>query len=220
VRTALYFPHTEVRDEKLLRTALLTWDKLEYIAPHKGYKPRYQNADFEDAMSLIGHPRCPTDDDKAEVHDLVADLIKDGVPEIFQYTPAGGRQGDDYEMWPGKLAPTTWGLLAEKGMIGHRLSNYDYPASQTAGLSLMSLLADVMAGTTKTRVTDRSEAYAAIANATRPLKAVTEDSSEMVVPLTFKAINLDRVPTRTLIKYREKELGSDGHSVSVAPRPH
>jgi hypothetical protein len=38
MRTALYFPHTEVRSESIIRTALLTWDSLEYIAPYSGYR--------------------------------------------------------------------------------------------------------------------------------------------------------------------------------------
>jgi hypothetical protein len=46
------------------------------------------------------------------------------------------------------------------------LSPADYPASQAGGLTLMALLADVMAGRTKTRLTDQGIAYAALSNVT------------------------------------------------------
>jgi len=135
MRSAIYYPHTEVRNEDLVRTALLTWDKLEYICPFKSYTPQYATKDMADAMSIIGDPRAPTDEEQNEVHSLIEDLIGEGVPEIFAYSPRDGVPNYDYEMWPGKLAPKTWQLLHEKGMIGHQLDNSDYPASQAVGLS-------------------------------------------------------------------------------------
>ena len=34
MRSALYYPHTDVRSEALMKSALLTWDKLHSIIPH------------------------------------------------------------------------------------------------------------------------------------------------------------------------------------------
>jgi hypothetical protein len=41
--SAIYYPHTAVRDENFLKHALLYWDEVEYISPSHGYDvlPRY-----------------------------------------------------------------------------------------------------------------------------------------------------------------------------------
>lgn len=210
MRTALYFPHTEVRSEQLVRTALLQWDQLEYIAPYQGYRPTYEDRDVAEAMELIGHARCPGDAERMEVHELIKELLTKGVPEAFQYSPRGGGETPDYELWPQKFAPDTWELLRETGLVGHRLSNFDYPASQAAGLTVMSILADVLAGETRTRVTDQAQAYAAIANAPRPLE-YEASAHDIVVPVTLNAVSLTKVPTQRLIEFRRKETGAQGH---------
>ena len=74
----------------------------------------------------------------------------------------------------------------------------------------MAMLADVMAGETRARVTDRGEACAAIANAPNAKKH-SPDQTELVVPITFKAANLTSVSTRVIIEYRDKESGSNGY---------
>lgn len=212
MRTALYFPHTEVRSENLVRTALLQWDNLEYIAPYDSFKPEYKNSEMAEAMEIIGLARHPTKEDRTEVHALIEELLKNGIPEAFQYSPRGGGETIDYEIWPQKLAPNTWALLREHGVIGQRrrLSNFDYPASQAAGLTLMSILADVLAGQTRARVTDQAQAYATIANAPRPLN-FEASAHTTVVPLTLKTVNLTNVSTQRLIEFRKKEEGSYGH---------
>jgi hypothetical protein len=105
---ALYYPHTEVKSEALVKRALLAWDKLETVVPVPEYVPQYDGA-IAEAMELVGGKRAPTDDEKQKVHELVEDLIKGGVPETFTYQP--DRYDQEYEMWPGKLAPKTWQLL-------------------------------------------------------------------------------------------------------------
>ena len=76
MRTALYYPHTEVQSESLVRTALLTWDSLEYIAPDAGYQPQYESKSMARAMELIGKRRVPTTEEKETIHELVEDLLK------------------------------------------------------------------------------------------------------------------------------------------------
>lgn len=210
MHTALYFPHTEVRSEQLVRTALLQWDRLEYISPFGGYHPPYQDREMAEAMELIGTGRSPSEEELKEVHGHIEELLKDGVPEVFLYSPSNGRETPDYELWPQKLAWETWQLLHDRGVLGHRLPNFDYPASQAAGLTVMAILADVLAGETRARVTDQAQAYAAIANAPRPLR-YDATAHETVVPLTLKAVNLANVPTRHLIDFRKREEGANGH---------
>ncbi len=207
MRTALYFPHTEVRSESIVRTALLTWDSLETIVPFKGYQPNYASPLIAEAMEVIGCPRTPTEAEQGRVHELVEDLLQDGVPEIFRYSPS--HSSPPYEVWPQKLAESTWDLLQSRGLTQGRLSNMDYPMSEAAGLSLMAVLADVLAGDTRARVTDRSQAYATIANA--PISSVRAQEHDTVVPLTFKAASLQQVPIERLIALRVREAKSGGH---------
>jgi hypothetical protein len=211
MRTALYFPHTEVRSESVVRTALLTWDKLEFIAPFASYRPTYKNRSVARAMELIGEPRVPKPAEQKRVHEFVKDLLQQGVPETFKYSPADGSRTPEYEIWPQKLAEETWDLLRVHGLTDGFIyhDDMDYPTSQAAGLTLMAILADVLAGDTRARITDQQLAYATIANA--PRMTVQAEEPTRVVPLTFKAIGLEHIPIDRLIDFREREEKSTGN---------
>jgi hypothetical protein len=207
MRTALYFPHTEVRNKSIVHTALLLWDALECIVPDQGYRPQYADREMAAAMEIVGKKRTPTDKEKRRVHTLVKDLVQGSVPETFLYSPRRG-QTDPYEIWPQKFLGATWDLLQDKGLTDRRLDHYDYPMSQAAGLSIMAILADVLAGETRARVTDRGLAYATIANA--PKVAGDAEHPVQVVPLTLKGIAADRLPIDQLIAFRKREAKEDG----------
>ena len=117
--TALYFPHTKVRSQNLVRTALLTWDKLEWIAPHQRYKADYDDNQMDEAIELIGKKRVATKHEKDRIHDAVKDLLDQEIPETFRYSPRSG--ADAYQIWPHKLAPETWELLKEAGPTDGKL---------------------------------------------------------------------------------------------------
>lgn len=211
MRTALYFPHTEVRSKNVIHSSLLLWDSLEYIVPYRGYRPNYRDRDMSEAMEIIGQARSPSKAEKLRVHELMQDLLSCGTPETFFYSPRSGRT--DYEVWPQKLAPETWDLLVHHGLTSRHLDNHDYPMSQAAGLSLMAVLADVLAGDTRARITDRDLAYATIANTVR----VARPTSDVirVVPLTLKGIAADRIPFDRLIAYRKREAKESGSDYRI-----
>lgn len=209
MRTALYFPHTEVRSKSLVHTALLMWDNLEIIVPWEGFASEYRDREIAEAMEIIGSNRVPSEAEKRAVHSAVEDLLRVGVPETFQYSPRSGRRQDDaYEMWPQKLLHDTWDMLREQGLTDRPLSNHDYPMSQAAGLTIMAVLADLLAGETRARITDRQLAYATIANAPK----VAGDAHEpmRVVPLTLKGIAVDRLPIDRLVDFRRREAKESG----------
>ena len=191
MRTALYFPHTEVRSKALVKSALLTWDKLEWIAPYREFRPDYDDVGIARAMELIGSGRTPTDAERDRAHELIAELVERGVPDVFRYVPSSGQRNDDYELWPQKLAGRTW------------------HASQAAGLSLMAVLADVMAGKTRARITDRGLAYATLSNAAVDGEALSPVQDHMV-PLSFSTVGVDRIPLNALIDIREREEREPG----------
>lgn len=211
MRAALYYPHTEIQSEGLIRSALLTWDRLEYIVPYRGFTPNYRNRTMAEAIELIGAPVVPTDADRHAVHDQLKELIAQGVPEPFRYD-GEGLHGQDYEIWPQKLLHETWVMLRDHQVIGPILGNADYPATQGGGLTIMAMMADVMAGETRARVTDRGLAYATLANVARPPADMVIGAEDLaqVVPLTFKSLALENVALDRLIAFRQREEKEGG----------
>lgn len=220
MQSALYFPHTEVRNKNLLRTALMTWDNLEYICPKKDYQVEYSDDAMARAVKAIGRVRVPTEQEQFEVHTRLEELLDSGVPETFKYSPiqqpsAPKYQNRVYELWPEKLAQHTWSMLQRHKLTDERLDNGDYPTNEACGLTLMAILADVMAGQTRSRVTDRGLAYATIANignvvsnqpgaADRPPRMDAGDL-ERTVALTLKVPDLSQISIDRLIDFRERE---------------
>jgi hypothetical protein len=124
MRTALYFPHTEVRSRHLLKSSLPLWDKLEFIAPSPDYVP-YENAAVARAVELVGVQRYPSKSEKQEAHDLVEDLATRTLPDVFYYRPDVTH--GSYEIYPQKFLETTWKILEDLQLAGAPLPNADYP---------------------------------------------------------------------------------------------
>jgi len=215
MRSALYFPHTRVRSESLVRTALLQWDHLEFISPDLDYRPSYEDPVIAEAMELIGKPRTTNSEDRKRMHEFVEEFLDNlDFPDAFQYlTSVSEEDVNVFRIMAEKLAPETWKLLYS-GQTGNLdtcpLHSSYYFVPDALGLTLMAVLADVLAGDTRARVTDQAEAYRAIANAPRQLgKEVS--AHQHVVPLTLKGVNLESVSTQRLIEFRKREAGPEGH---------
>jgi hypothetical protein len=161
MRSAVYYPHTAVNSEDIIKTALLLWDHLEFIVPYSGFEPDYRNSTVARAMELIGLPHPPNREEKKETHTRIEELLTRRLPPHVYY-----RRDKDfrhrYEIYPEKFLPETWDLLRHSRMSGKLMANLDYPMSEPGGLLIMSILADSCAGTTRSRVTDRSDAYATL----------------------------------------------------------
>lgn len=54
MRSALYYPHTKIRHEGLLKTSLLLWDEIHVIVPWDGYRIDRSPALETEAFELIG----------------------------------------------------------------------------------------------------------------------------------------------------------------------
>ena len=162
MRSALYYPHVSVENESLVKTALLLWDRLEFIVPFRGFKPEYQNPLMARAMELIGAPRVPNQEEQKETHSHIAHLVQQPLPPQF-YFQERTNKNSEYEMHPEKLLPETWQILKDSKLSGSMLPNMDFPMTEPAGLTIMSILADCCAGSTRSRVTDRGAAYATLA---------------------------------------------------------
>jgi hypothetical protein len=214
MRSALYYPHTHIQNESLIKTALLLWDRLEYIVPWDHFRSRYKERWIAEAMELIGVPHCPDPDEQREAHMRLEEFVQRRLPGEFYLSRGPGRrrsfdQEEPYEMYPEKLLPESWETLHKARMAGKLLHSSDYPLTEYAGLTVMSILADCCAGTTRSRVTDRGDAYATVAgllgNKPDAPKVKKPDAHAQLVPISLNVIDAGAIDLGALIKLRKRE---------------
>jgi hypothetical protein len=216
MRSALYYPHTELEDVDLLKTALLLWDRLEFMVPSRDYRPHYEDKLVAEAIELIGVNHCPTEDEKKQAHQHIEEFVSQPLPPpFFYFTKQSFRH--DYEIYPQKLLYETFKILQEAQIAGDSLGNADYPVSDAAGLSIMSILADCCAGATRARVTDLNFAYATLTGLLGAGGGVVNQSGpmdEQLVPITLQAIDAGKIDLKSLIAFRKTEIKSSrGHDI-------
>jgi hypothetical protein len=231
--SAIYYPHTKIQNESLLKTALLLWDEIHVIVPWEGYRSKRIRPLEAEAFELIGRAHCPTEDEKQQVHDLVEDFATRPLSAEFRLGTRGHIGNDDYEMFAQKLLPDTWRILEEASMAHPvRTRETHFSAPRPTGLALMSLLADCCAGDTFVRVTDRSKAYSSLAgllvdkSSERDVKdhgvsrvdgvfsnMANTDAPTNLVPMVLKVVDSDSLTLEHLIQLRRSELKSTGHAL-------
>ena len=83
MRSALYYPHTELENVGLLKTALLLWDQLEFIVPDASYGFAYNHKLVAEAVEMIGVKHCPSDEEKKQAHECIEEFATGTLPEPF-----------------------------------------------------------------------------------------------------------------------------------------
>jgi hypothetical protein len=219
MRSALYYPHTEMKRDSLLKSAMLLWDQVEFIVPFEDYKPYYSNEDVREAIELIGVMHYPSKAERRQAHEEIEALVSAPLPASFFLQSRD--PSDQYQIYPQKLMPDTWELLKDARLAGEQLSNADYPLAQHAGLSVMAVLADCCAGETKRRITDRGAAYASLVGRLGSLalgrsRQDVANDEERVVAVTLKVLDAGAIPLRKLTAFRKLELKESGHSIRLA----
>ncbi len=221
--SALYYPHTQIRDEKLLKSSLLLWDQVEYITPSPNWKhERFSDKIFNEAIDIITQPHMPTNDEKESVHKRVKSIVKNGIPDWFLLNSLSSKTfGPSYPIYPQKLSDETWYLLESNRMAEFDEGDSDFHVNPMLGLMIMSLLADACAGNTKRKITDRSDAYSwLIKYATAELGGeytVGLDASqvaptfERLVTISVKVLDTDDIPLKNLVSMRKREASESGH---------
>jgi hypothetical protein len=207
MHSALYYPHTTIEDPGLIKTSLLLWDTVTTIVPSSDFRPHYSAEALSEAWELVGRVHCPSENEKAEVHDIVKDFVDGPVLEEFLYTPNSLAFGEVYEIYPQKLLESTVQLLNQRGLLGSRLPNSDLPASQLMGLHLMNILADCCAGDEMARITDRQSAYDLLAGLLVEKHSAlrTGETREAVISLTLDLLDLRSIELKKLIEFRKRE---------------
>jgi len=214
MRSALYYPHTEIQNVELLKTALLLWDRIHFIVPDPDYRPEYNDRLVGEAIEIVGQPHFPSDDEKKQAHEQIEAFVAQPLPPPFYYRRQDRASQYDYEIYPQKFYAETFKLLNAAQLAGQPLPNADYPLSQPTGLCIMSILADCCAGTTLQRVTDRSAAYATLTGLLGAESARgVQRQEEQLVPITLEIVNADRIDLKRLVDLRRREEKTGGHAI-------
>ncbi|MCK5615248.1 hypothetical protein KAR91_75995 [Candidatus Pacearchaeota archaeon] len=216
--SALYYPHINIRDNDLIRDALLLWDKLEYITPSECDTSWHEDDDYNDALSLISEPHVPSDEEKESAHSSILELATSDLPAEFSFNPT--RPWDSYNIFPQKLLPKTWDMLSDLRLANKH--NERFLTSASLGFSIMSILADNCAGLQKQLITDETNFYSALTryfteinggiyklysenNAAVGSPELYLDDVDRLVTISMKTINLNNIDIKSLISYRRKE---------------
>ena len=111
---ALYYPHTQIRSPRLLKTALLLWAHVECIVPRRGEERERRTREIEKAEALIVRRRVPSSAHKQQVQAALGRILQNGVPAWTHAAMAP--HGRPYLMYPDKLDDETWRLLVSHGL--------------------------------------------------------------------------------------------------------
>lgn len=201
MRSAIYYPRTQMHSRPLMQSSLLLWDRLHTIIPEPHYAPCYEDrSDMAEAWEMIGSGIVPRPTQQKRAHDAIEATLRNGLPADLYLVGRLDRPDDQYEVWPQKFSMRTWDLLRQHRLTDVPLPNGDYPFTQEGGLLVMAKLADACAGQQFARVTDRLIAYGMIGSGGRRPGNVGE-----VVPITLDLIDAAMIPMERLIELRRRE---------------
>lgn len=212
--TSLYYPHTRIRNENIVKQALFLWDQLEYISPTKGFVNTHAEK-WREAGEMMIKPYVPSDDVKELAHDIIIKLANSDLPKWFLFNPTDNNR---YEIYPEKLLRKTWRELQRSKLVGPKRSRFydDYIMSTSFGLTIMAILADVSAGSQKRTITDREDSYAGLTRfITKGLEGDyisnkrISDSQDNLVTVSLELLDIKSLPMEKLINMRKKEFKGD-----------
>lgn len=214
---ALYYPHTEIKNPNLIKTALLLWDYIECIVPHNDYQFRgdYRPKLLNEAFELIARKHVPTLEEKNKVHNDVKQLISE-TSETLLRSYLCSISDSRYLIYPDKFIEQTWDFLENKGFAYWDDPYNDYSVPPALGLLMMSSLADICAGTQKQKITDRTQAYSLLE---RKLaleigapyveglnSSLISPELDKLVTISMNVIGAENIPLKALVKFRKKEI--------------
>lgn len=218
--TALYYPHTTLHDCSLLKTALLLWDRLEFIAPWPDYKLKSfdGNRDVDEALEIVGAPLFPSREQQQQAHAAIEDLATSSLSNDFLWN-----QTDSTEtrvlVYPQKFLPETWEVLKQTNLANPDCSGHleDWSMGRNFGLVIMSILADACAGSEKRAVTDQVNSYNLLARSIASMHGgsfgLASEAATRLVTIALKIVDADQFTLRELIDFRKQESAASGHQV-------
>ena len=237
--SAIYYPHTGIRNPALIKTALLLWDDITCIVPRHPWRHQpLADKDLAEAAELITRYREPSLAEKQSAHEAVQSFLKDETARfliasaLHRWSPYGRPQGRDYRhstwdppindmflMYPDKFLPATWKLLEQENLALPDQATSDYSVPPVLGLLMMSSLADSCASAQYHKITDRVDAYSIIARTRAMLLGAPYveglDASQVapdlqrLVTISLRVIDAQSIPLKKLIAMRKRESQSN-----------
>ncbi len=226
-QTALYYPHISLENEALLKNALLLWDNVEILCPFDAFPRLPKTAELHDAFSLIARPLKPTPEQMRSAHDAIVAVANSNLPDWF--FPENVPKDFRYSLHPEKFLPETWNELRKIRLARSKMSIIEPPmprgmirelvekdrrrafeTTQAFGLTMLSILADCCAGTTKELITDEIDSYAAYDRYIKlqkrsPPITTNPANHDRLTTISLSALDLSNVPLPRLVQLREKE---------------
>jgi hypothetical protein len=161
--SAIYYPHTAIRDEDFLKHGLLYWDEIEYVSPFQGYDvmPRYPKTVIRE-LAKFTKPCVPTKEEKERAHTQIMALLEGELPSwLMVDDDVASDDSRRYSMFSHKLLHETWYELQKRKLVrmerGH--GGDDYVSHTYLGLTMMAVIARCCAGTLKHTITDQNDSY-------------------------------------------------------------
>jgi hypothetical protein len=161
--SAVYYPHTAIRDENFLKHGLLYWDEIEFVSPFAGYDvlPRYPKTVIRE-LAKFTKPRVPTEEEKQRTHNQIMHLLEGDLPAwLVMGDGEAAEEMRGYAMFSHKLLYETWRELERRKLVrperGPR--GDDYVSHTYLGLTMMAILARCCAGTHMHTITDQNDSY-------------------------------------------------------------
>jgi hypothetical protein len=226
-QTALYYPHISLENEALLKNALLLWDNVDIICPFDSFPRLPEAAELHDAFSLIARPLKPTPEQMQSAHEAIIAVANSNLPNWF--FPENVPKDFRYSLHPEKFLPKTWNMLRDTRLAQSAISDIEPPmprevirklaekdrkrvfeTTQAFGLTMLSILANCCAGTTKELITDEIDSYAAYDRYIKFKKhslPITRNASDhdRLTTISLSTLDLSKVPLSRLVRLREKE---------------
>ena len=234
---AIYYPHTQIASEMVLKNALLLWDSVETIVPwrlksndrsifHSHRLPMTRH--IRDAQELVVRPHVPNEEERATAHDRLQKLLEQGLlAELISRSPVRWRSSK-YLVYPEKFLNETWRMLERHGMSEFDERSSDYGVPPVLGLLMLSILSDICAGTQLMRITDRVEAYTWIARQHAALlespyitgldPAHVAPALDRLVTISLDVLDARQIPLERLVELRQRETKSGGAEYSKLRR--
>jgi len=226
--TALYYPHIAIENDSFLKNALLLWDNVDLICPFRKLPSRQGgSAGAIKAFQKLARPLDPSEEDKQNAHDAIMELANSELPDWF--FPAHVEAGLRYHLFPGKLLDKTWRELRKSRLATPKIIDADpplprsamqklrqkaeqesYETTQAFGLTVMSILADCSAGSTRQLVTDEIDSYVALDRYLKLIGGVKADKDakadhDRLATISLRTLDLSRISINTLVRIRDEE---------------
>ena len=218
MQNALYFPHIHVRTDRLMKSALLLWDQVEFITPWPNYEISYHDYSYnaegtktlEHAHRLIQLEHVPTDDEKRAAHDRVLDLAT--TPDLPQWFLKSEADDAGFSIYFEKLLYQTWDELTKLGIATKKKYDGDMVVPAPFGRATMTILAQCCAGNDTQLVTDSARATDDVRQTTEieerkrnEVQFAAEEKYFSAID-TLNIVDVDKFTLPQLIDFREREL--------------